>query len=98
MKQSFYGQFMSIIFLMLVGTLPSIFAQKSANFQDCIEAFPICQMKTYHFGNMKGVGNISDQPKESKCFGSAFQVDILFKLTPYSGHIDPPDDLVVYAA
>lgn len=73
MKQSFYGQFMSIIFLMLVGTLPSIFAQKSANFQDCIEAFPICQMKTYHFGNMKGVGNISDQPKESKCFGSAFQ-------------------------
>ncbi|MBK8628309.1 MAG: hypothetical protein IPN86_22975 [Saprospiraceae bacterium] len=25
-------------------------------------------------------------------------LDILFKLTPYSGHIDPPDDLVVYAA
>ncbi len=25
-------------------------------------------------------------------------MDILFKLTPYSGHIDPPDDLVVYAA
>lgn len=26
------------------------------------------------------------------------KLDILFKLTPYSGHIDPPDDLVVYAA
>ena len=41
-------------------------------YQDCKEAFPVCEFKTYHFGQMKGAGEISESPSKSACFDHQF--------------------------
>lgn len=45
---------------------------KALQYQDCTNAFPICEMKTYHFGQMKGMGEIDEAPKKSICFDQNF--------------------------
>lgn len=72
MKPSFYGHVLSVMIIIIV-VYGDLISQKNSNYQDCMDAYPICHMKTYHFGGMKGIGNVNDQPNESKCFGKSFE-------------------------
>lgn len=47
-------------------------SQNNVNYQDCTNSFPICDLKTYHFGQMKGTGKVNDKVSGSSCFGNDF--------------------------
>lgn len=46
---------------------------QSQLFQDCETAFPICEMKTYHFESMKGSGQMADRIPQLRAKVESFQ-------------------------
>lgn len=40
----------------------------SQSFNDCKNPFPICELKTYHFGFLNGFGEIQESLGDAKCF------------------------------
>jgi len=50
----------------------SLRAQNRSNFQDCPFSFPVCEFKTYHFGQMKGYGVEQEKAKSVSCFDVPF--------------------------
>lgn len=43
----------------------------SQSFNDCADAFPVCEMKTYHFGYLNGPGNIKESFNSENCFSNS---------------------------
>jgi hypothetical protein len=58
--------------LILLFSLSKVSAQKSLSFQDCQVAYPICEIKTYQFGQMEGAGAIQESSDKTACFKSGF--------------------------
>ncbi len=43
------------------------FSMQAQSYQDCISTFPVCEMKTYHIGEMRGKGQVADLLKDLRC-------------------------------
>ena len=57
-------------FILLCISLTKGFSQ---NFQDCRQAFPVCELKTYHIGNVSGYGSLQKETTNLDCFNSNFK-------------------------
>jgi len=70
MKHRFYGVFMSIH--LCFGISYTAISQGSARYQDCSTAFPVCELKTYYFDDMTGVGDELEAKVQPNCFQGQF--------------------------
>jgi hypothetical protein len=50
---------------MIIGFL--VFGMRAQEFQDCESTFPICDLKTYHIGEMLGEGKVTDDLSNLRC-------------------------------
>lgn len=73
MKHGLIGSAMPLLFGYFIVLSTSLVSQTSIPFQDCKNAFPICELKTYHFGQMQGGGTVSESPTKSACFDQNFK-------------------------
>ena len=79
MKHGLPCRLLSATILLFI--LINVSAQSSSQYKDCNTAFPICEMKTYHFGQMDGFGLKQEAPEQTSCFASGFAETNSFWIT-----------------